>query len=191
MDFVYDTFLQSLYDSAVKSAEEHDAVSFWSYAFRRYFHEKHFFYDTQKPASQLDPRRRVDGTMTYMEKNTIKPMVLFFHEAKKAGQTDSQVEDVEGQAFEACGTYLQFNSHLTHVYAVTTIGTEARFWKYSLDGPQNLIDGQPSGTRKAYIDAKSTNSTQLVKGIDHMKQFPPSAFATAAPIAPIAPTPTP
>lgn len=63
-------------------------------------------------------------------------MVFFFHEAKKAGQTDSQVHDVEGQAFEACGTYLQSNSQITHVYAVATIGTEARVWKYSLQGIQ-------------------------------------------------------
>jgi hypothetical protein len=184
MALVYDGFLQRWYDIAVGSPEEHNAMSFWNYLWNQYFHEKHFFYDREKPASRQDSRRRVDGVMTYMEKDTIEPRVLFFHEAKKAGQTDSQVRDVEGQAFEACGTYLQSRPEFTHVYAVTTIGTEARVWKASLleDGFQSLVDDHPPGIRSAYIDAKSTDSKKLVQAINHMKQFPPSAYATAAPI---------
>ena len=99
-------FFQSLYHSAHIPTLEVGSVSLWNYFTQQSFPENHFLHDTQVPASSGDPLRCVDGALKYFEKDTLRTKVLFFHEAKKPGQADSQVQEVEGQAFEACGTYL-------------------------------------------------------------------------------------
>ena len=179
MALMYDQYFMAFHKEVLST--EHSAVSFWAYVFKRYFHEDHFLYDPQKPASEQDPLRRVDGKLSYVEKDTNNIMVLFFHEAKKRDSTGTALmEAVEAQAFEACGTYLWGKQALTHVYAVTTIGTRARVWKYTKTGAQSLTDSRPSGTLNAYIEASHPDSSKLRTALLHMKQFPPSVPATAS-----------
>ncbi|KAF9733708.1 hypothetical protein PMIN01_08051 [Paraphaeosphaeria minitans] len=182
MSLITNTFLRAFYQG-VNPQNEHSAVTFWAYVFKVYFPEEHFLFDTQKPASHSDPLRRVDGKLTYVENQTNRLMVLFFFEAKRTSQAQAEMQAVEGQAFEACGTFLSSQPHLSHIYAVTTIGTEARVWKYSADRTfLGLGNSSPSGTRAAYIDADSAAASTLRSALLHMKQFPPSSYATAATI---------
>lgn len=179
MALMYDSLFTAFYNDV--SSTEHSAVSFWAYVFKRYFNENHFFYDPQKPASEQDPLRRVDGKLSYVEKDTNGIMVLFFHEAKKRDLNETALmNDVEAQAFEACGTHLRSKPNLSHVYAVTTIGTRARVWKYMKPGAQSAIDSFPSGNLNAYIEASHQDSFRLRNAFIKMKQFLPSIPATAS-----------
>ncbi|OCL07913.1 hypothetical protein AOQ84DRAFT_341143 [Glonium stellatum] len=176
MSLITDNLRQQLYNEAV-SNYEHASLSFWTYIFKVYFSETYFFYDREKPASeQADPLRRVDGQVKYFEEGSFRTRVLCFHEAKKTYASDDDMRVVEGQAFEACATYCG-NSNLTHVFAITTIGTRARTWKYIANQLQPLSGSSGLLNRGAYIDANSTAASQISDSFNHMKQFPPSQIA--------------
>lgn len=168
------------YYNAVGLNHENAAVAFWTVVVKGLFPEEPYAFVPQMPASANDPLRRVDGQLQYVEAGTFRIMVLFFYEAKRASQSPTEMTAVEGQAFEACGSFLNANRQLTHIYAVTTIGTEARLWKCLPDRTfQSLtVDSSqrapPQGTRSAYIDANSPDAYKLRNGFLHMKQFPPS-----------------
>jgi hypothetical protein len=178
MSLLTNAYLRVLYSDAQSSTYEHHSISFWGYLLSKvYFAEQFFYVDPQKPASPDDPLRRVDEQVKYFENGTLKTRILCFHEGKKTEASANAVQSVEGQAFEACATYCQSNNNITHVYALTTIGTFARTWKYShatkklepLFGSAGLLN------LAAYVDADSSQATQLDKSFKHMKQFPPSA----------------
>lgn len=186
MTLITNLYIKAYYD-AVQPDNEHSALSFWSYFFKQSFPEPQFSYDRETPASSADPKRRVDGKMSYVENQTSRIMALFFHEGKrgKDGEGVSAMTAVEGQAFEACGTFMSENPQLTHIYAITTIGTEARIWKYWRNGTIVGV-GVPdnSGVRTAYIEANSPDAVKLSAGIQQMKAFPPSAYATQSAVSP-------
>ena len=171
------------YYNAVRQNNESTAVAFWTLVFKTFFPEEQYNFVREMAASANDPQRRVDGQLQYVEAGTPRIMVLFFHEAKRASQSTTAMQEVEGQAFEACGTYLDYK-RVSFVYAVTTIGTEARLWKYESDGNFRSLtvnssgNAQPQGTRSAYIDANSVDAAQLRAGLLHMKQLPPSSAYT-------------
>jgi hypothetical protein len=179
MSLITNPFLRKLYDESV-SQYEHAPKSFWTYLFKIKFPEEYFSYEQEKPASQkADPLRRVDGRLIYFEHSTMEIRVLCFHEAKKTFASDTDMQEVEGQAFEACATYCG-NSHLTHVYALTTIGTLARLWKYSRGtGHLDPLFGSAGLMRReAYIDVDSEAAVEINRNFQLMKQFPPSRIAT-------------
>ncbi|KAF2175339.1 hypothetical protein K469DRAFT_611132 [Zopfia rhizophila CBS 207.26] len=179
MSLVTTEFLRALYNEAQSGTYEHTSISFWGYLLSKvYFAEDHFYVDAQKPASPNDPLRRVDEQVKYFEKGTLKTRILCFHEGKKPSANTDDMQVVEGQAFEACATYCDF-AGINHVYALTTIGTLARTWKYShgtrqlepLFGSAGLLN------RAAYVDADSAHASQLDQTFRHMKMIPPSEVA--------------
>ncbi|KAF2194754.1 hypothetical protein K469DRAFT_650693 [Zopfia rhizophila CBS 207.26] len=181
MSLITDPYLRTIYEEA-KSVYEHAPMSFWTYFFNAHFPEKWFLYDREKPASEeLDPARRVDAQLRYFEAGMKAIRVLCFHEAKKPNVPDSKMELVEGQAIEACATYCH-NTHFTHVYAFTTIGTEARAWKYWREPGrvECLTDSMGTGVREAYIDVDSQEASKLLAALKHMKDYPPSRYAATA-----------
>ncbi|RMZ72816.1 hypothetical protein GMOD_00009866 [Pyrenophora seminiperda CCB06] len=108
-------------------------------------------------------------------------MALFFFEAKKMGTAPSLMTQVENQAWRACRAYLADNKNIGFIYAVTTIGTEARIWKYDrITHEESLTGNEPKGVRTAYIDAASPDSSLLRTALLAMKENPPT------PIEPVA-----
>jgi hypothetical protein len=121
--------------------------------------------------------RRVDVVVKYFEAETLKPRVLLFHEAKKQAASKSDVKTVELQANDACKTYCE-SSGFTHVFAMTTVGTSARLWKYESAGGRltPLFGSSAFGDGDAYIDANSSNAHSIKNGLRHIKAFPPSTY---------------
>ncbi|OCL09029.1 hypothetical protein AOQ84DRAFT_388450 [Glonium stellatum] len=185
MTLLINDYIRVLYDEANSDKYEHSSISFWNYLLTKvYFTEDWFFTDREKPASPDDPLRRVDEQVRYFERGSMKTRVLCIHEGKKAGEGDSAVANVEGQAFEACATYCA-SSGMTHVYALTTIGTYARTWKYSSEEQEDrqfvaLFGSAGLTNRAAYVDANSALAIQLDQSFRHMKQFLPSGAADQA-----------
>ena len=177
------------YYNNVQQNHENAAMAFWTLVFKTFFPEQQYNFVREMPASPDDPLRRVDGQLQYVEAGTFRIVVLFFHEAKRASQSTAVMNEVEGQVFEACGTYLRKEKY-THVYALGTIGTKGQLWKYQPDGTfQSLTTDSsghapPQGTLSAYIDANSSNASKLRDGFLHMKQFPPSLPYTPSVVPP-------
>ncbi|KAF2194186.1 hypothetical protein K469DRAFT_548496 [Zopfia rhizophila CBS 207.26] len=158
---------------------EHISISFWGYLLSKvYFAEDCFYVDAQKPASLNNPLRRVDEQVKYFKKGTLKTRILRFHEGKKPGANTDDMQVVKGQAFEGCTTYCDF-AEIDHVFALTTISTLVRTWKYlhstrhlePLFGTAGLLN------RAAYVDADSTHVSQLNQSFKHMKTLLPSSVA--------------
>lgn len=182
MTLINTTFLRVLHNEAVPKYE-HAPMSFWTYFFNLHFSEECFLYDREKPANEkLDPLRRVDAQLRYLETSTNAVQVLFFHEAKNNGAAQAKLVEVENQVYEACGIYCH-EAKYSHVYAVTTIGTAARVWKYvKADGTlQPLTGSEGTGVRSAYIEVDSPDASKISAAVQHMKNFPPSSFSATLP----------
>jgi len=173
-----DRYLSRLYQIAqANSTDEHESRSFWNYYLSKViFVDKAFYVDPEKPASGSDPLRRVDLVVKYFEAETGIPRVLIFHEAKKHAASGHHMTSVEGQAHEACATYCA-SSKFTHVYAMTTLGTTARLWKFeSGSGLTPLYGSQQNLDRGSYIDANSPEAYHIRDGLIQMKNLPPSHY---------------
>jgi len=170
--------LSRLYQIAqANSTDEHESQSFWNYYLSKViFTEDAFYVDPGKPASAKDPLRRVDLVVKYFEAETYIPRVLVFYEAKKHSSSKTQMRDVEGQAHEACATYCG-NTGFTHVYAMTTLGTTARLWKFVAKSTLTPLFGSSKDIdRESYIDAASSQAYLIKDNLIRMKSFPPSQY---------------
>lgn len=103
--------------------------------------------------------QRVDITIQYYEQATGRRSTLFFLEAKGTNVDIRQYREVERQGQDACEAYLnndQTNVHI--VYALCTVGTRARLFRYTLGDAEEeaweLLWGESTELDpRAYCDA--------------------------------------
>ncbi|KAF7590262.1 hypothetical protein BBP40_003100 [Aspergillus hancockii] len=176
MSLITTNILNALYDVVEENpSNEWAAVDLWTHLWN-----KHFFKGDDWVVSHENPpegrgRRRVDLVIKFLGENQ-KLAVLAFHEAKAADARPSDLDDVEGQALNACMRYLGANGELSCVYAITTYGTKGRVWEYkrgddyltALFGPQSLSD------RDSYIDLASDDARILAGAIRGISVVLPS-----------------
>lgn len=97
---------------------------------------------------------------------------IICYEAKKAKCTQTEIDELEYQAYNACITHLNYTGR-DQMYAITTIGTTARLW-YITKTDDYLLPFVPVDTalaeRSAYIEAHSTDAQQLRDGFNYVKE---------------------
>src|ERR1700710_2220561 len=103
------------------------ATRFWEHIIRGEFPvEDNWIVASQQPPTD-DPqdRRRVELVVDkWTDKSTHRPPTP---EAKKHSASQSEIDILEHQAYEACITHLKYSGR-EQMYAMTVIGTLARLW---------------------------------------------------------------
>ncbi|OCL10333.1 hypothetical protein AOQ84DRAFT_219697 [Glonium stellatum] len=175
MTLITNVYLKKLWEDAqANPSSEHHSISFWNYLLSKVvFASEGFIVDHQKPPSLDDPNRKIDIVVKYFEDPDFKIKMLCFHEAKKPKATKYDIEIVESQAIDACETYCKGEGK-DFIYAMTTIGTAARQWRYESGGFEPLFGPGDLADRSAYIEASSPDASQIRAGFEYMKKFPPS-----------------
>ncbi|KAI9824710.1 MAG: hypothetical protein M1819_000805 [Sarea resinae] len=166
-----------LYHSARQPGSlEYVTIEFWSYILQQYFQPPNFYIAPQQPANpSVDRLRRVDLVIKYIEEQ-MQPRVLCFVECKRHNAPQDDIDTVESQAIEACQTYCQGNN-ISIIYAMTAVGTTARFWKYFHMGKviEPLFGANRLGQRSEYVDANDLAKAGLItQAFNNMKTFPPT-----------------
>jgi hypothetical protein len=124
----------------------------------------------QPPSDDSEDRRRVELVVEHWSEGSMHRVFIF--EAKKHLATQSEIDTLEHQAYEACLTHLVFFER-DHMFAITTIGTRARLWVAHRDYDY-LIPWIPNGTTLAdkgsYIEAYSTDGHEIENALTYMKE---------------------
>ena len=124
----------------------------------------------QPPTDDPQDRRRVELVVDKWtaERSTHR---LFIFEAKKQSASQTEIETLEYQAYDACITHLNYSGRL-QMYAMRVIGTMARLWIVHRDEDylipwismdKNLAD------KFGYIEAHGSEGSQIEDGIKYMK----------------------
>lgn len=91
-------------------------------------------------------------------------------EAKKANCSQTAIDQVEHQAYNACMAHLT-NSGRDQMYGITIIGTTARIWYLTKDEDYLLpMVSETAGLsdRVAYIEVNSSMASELRKGFEYI-----------------------
>ncbi|KIW16598.1 hypothetical protein PV08_03786 [Exophiala spinifera] len=120
--------------------------------------------------SELEPAERGDLKVQHLGRTDLE--LLHHHELKWKEATRSDLQQVEHQAYSDRVSYLAAHEDVPFVYAVTSFGTRARMWTCEPDATY-LEPGFGSGELaepSQYIEAHSSEATELRKGYDRMKR---------------------
>lgn len=137
----------------------------------------------EEPPSSADPKRRVDLVVRVLGRKG--PSVLIFLEAKKANATMNDLDDVEGQVLDACATYLRTHN-LTHINAMTTVGTKARIWEY-LEGSDYLtpiFGTEDLSELSEYVEAHSSDAYKIKEALETIKNSSSPEAPSSSGLAP-------
>lgn len=155
-----------------KGAGEPETLSFWQHLLARHeFSEEYWIIDAEirpEPGS----RSRVDRGIRYMSTDD-QLLVLTFIEAKGVSMESARKES-ERQALNACQAYLRSHSWQKEIYAMTILVTTAKVWTYQ-QGSKRL---EPMHDDH-YIEANSSEGSQLRKCFERMKKFTHARVADA------------
>ena len=185
MSLITDPTLATLWREAqVATESEWPSRTFWLHLFTKHiFFRKSDIVAVEEPPSSTVAKRRIDIIVKYTNAEH-QIFVLCFVECKRPNAPITLIDEVEHQAFNACASYLSDNN-LEFVYAMTTLGTRARLWKYfrgndyltPLFGSDNLSD------KKEYVEAHSTQAAHLTAGFNAMKTLLPSSSLQVSNVA--------
>ncbi|KIW21940.1 uncharacterized protein PV07_12652 [Cladophialophora immunda] len=159
-----------------KGSRENVAVNFWLHLYAKYvFAEKEWIIAVEDAPSELEPSKRGDLKVQYLGDAGFE--LLLHQELKRREATKRDLEEVEHQAFSDCISYLAAHEEVSMAYAVTSFGTRARMWTCAREATylEPLFGSEELAEPSQYIEAHSSEATELRKGYDHMKRFSPVA----------------
>lgn len=170
MFLISDGYLLNLWEEAQnQSISEWVFRSFWQQLLTKYiFDGKQFLVAAKVQPSSATPRQRVDHVIRVL--GWKEPSVFIFLEAKKPNATINNLDNIEGQVLEACATYLTTHD-LTHINAMTIVGTKARVWEYVKDsnyltptfGFESLSD------LSEYVEAHLSDAFKIKAALEDIK----------------------
>lgn len=162
----------ALWNSA-QTQPEWATTSFWEYVLKeQFFQGREWKVSSQQPpTTDRNDRRRVDLSIGRWKSNGWQIIALF--EAKKQNCSQTEIQELEFQAFNACMAHLLYTGR-EQMYGITTIGTAARLWYITKDDDYLLPLVPETGglsNRKEYIEANSTEAADLQKGFTSMIKY--------------------
>jgi hypothetical protein len=124
MSLIIDQRTRELWNSA-QTKPEWAATRFWEYVLRdQFFKGRDWALSSQQPPTDdSDDKRRTDLRIERWTSNGWQTIAFF--EAKKQRCTQTEVDELEYQAYNACMAHLQ-RFKREEMYAITTIGSAAR-----------------------------------------------------------------
>ena len=142
---------------------------FWMYVLDKLvFTSPNWMVSSEQPPTRMHGNlRRVDLIVERLDED----ITILFLEAKKHNAEVNDVADVEHQAFTACTEYLLNNNRRT-VWAMTCVGTKARFWAQSLDTDYltPVLPTDPHlGNIQSYIDY-TRNRAEIHSQLEYIKE---------------------
>ncbi len=171
MSLISDDYLLGLWsDAQSQPTSEWPSRRFWQQFLTKYiFDGKQFLVAAEEPSSSATPRRRVELIVRVLGRKG--PSVLIFLEAKKPSATTNDLDDVEGQVLEACATYLTAHG-LTHINAMTTVGTKARVWEYVKDSDYltPIFGSESLSDISEYVEAHSSDGFKIKDALENIKK---------------------
>jgi hypothetical protein len=156
-----------------QGAQEPECLSFWNHYLTKFeFKDEHWIVDAEFRPEQ-GSRSRIDRGIRFLAEGD-EIIVLCWIEAK-GSDSNAKKKEAEQQALRACQVTLKSHRWQSFIYALTTAKTTAQAWTYERGETemQPLWDG-------GYVEANSSNATQLRKAFQRMKSFPPTPIARAA-----------
>lgn len=124
----------------------------------------------QPPTDDPEDLRRVELVVDKWTGEFIHRLFIF--EAKKKKANQSEIDELEHQAYEACLKHLKYTGR-DQMYAMTVIGTGARLWVVHRDDDY-LIPWIPMGTnladKSSYIKAHSSDGSEIEAGWAYTKK---------------------
>ncbi|OIW22971.1 hypothetical protein CONLIGDRAFT_559030, partial [Coniochaeta ligniaria NRRL 30616] len=158
----------------------------WEYIFHHiiFTEDKWVVSSQQPPTHQSGDLRRVDVIVEKMDSSATTIGTLLFLEAKRAGASPSDIEEVEYQAFTAACAYWVETS-IPALWTMTCVGSSARLWIFS-ERTDYLIpfvpDGHGLADRSEYLDIPS-RGTEIANGLDYIKKHmtPPTELLKLTP----------
>lgn len=168
MSLISDEYLLALWKEAQsKPTSEWASRSFWHQLLSKYIFDGKQF---------LGRRRRT--AIVWRSKATSWPCRQDAGSRRTLSPRLPHLDDVEHQVLDACATYLKTYS-LTHVNAMTTVGTKARVWEY-IEGSDYLTQSFGSedlSELSEYVEAHSSDAIKIKKALEDIKK---SASAEAS-----------
>lgn len=174
MSIVNTPILKVLWKRANANPEA-KTTAFWE----AYINSEFPIKDNYAVASQQPPNdapgnlRRVDLTVDKLINESLLHR-LFIFEAKKSSASQSEIDDLEIQGFEACVQHLRYTER-EHMYAMTVIGTSARLWIAHI-GEGYLTPWIPKGItlsyKAEYIPAHSNDGYRIAEGFKYIRKHP-------------------
>lgn len=184
MSIVNTPQLRSLYESAQYNPEW-ASTRLWEHLFRHYFFsEKEWVISSQQPPTQ-DPSdlRRVDLVVEDFSDAAGFTTVLFM-EAKRASVKQSDIDEVEKQAYDAACAYCGTLPEPRPIWTMTCIGGTARVWIFDISSDY-LLPYIPNtagiSEEKEYLDIR-THGLDLQGAMNFIKinRIPPSETVQAS-----------
>lgn len=157
-----------------QDAQKHDewaTTKFWEHILQKVYPAADGWVvsSQQPPTREKSDRRRVETTVEILLNGSLQKLVI--KEAKKHKASQTEIEEVEAQAYQACLKYLK-HSQRSEMYAMTVVGTRARLWiaYQSQDYLEPFVPGSRGlAAIEEYIEANSTDGYLLMGGLEHMK----------------------
>jgi len=171
MSLVIDDRTRAHWEKA-QTKPEWGATKFWEYVLKeQFFTGRDWSLSSQQPPTdESSDLRRMELRIEKWIGNQWYTIICY--EAKKAKCTQTEIDELECQAYNACITHLNYTGR-DQMYAITTIGTAARLW-YITKTDDYLLPFVPVDTalaeRSAYIEAHSTDAQQLRDGFNYVKE---------------------
>ncbi|ELR06923.1 hypothetical protein GMDG_02293 [Pseudogymnoascus destructans 20631-21] len=162
MSLIINQRTRSLWETA-QTRPEWAATRFWEYVLKGQFFigDDWAISSQQPPTDDREDRRRVDLRIERWKSNRWQIIALF--EAKKQNCSQTEVDELEHQAYNACMVHL-IGIGREEMYAITTIGTAARLW-YITKNDDYLLPMVPVTAGLSdpteYIEANGTMATEL------------------------------
>lgn len=180
MSMITNAVMKRLYDDA-QTQDEHATTRLWEYILKLIFKSENWVIASQQPSTSHIPLRRVDLIIEYLSlESGTGPKVLMM-EAKRYAATPTDINEVEGQGYEASWSYSYFETKSKNpVWYLTCVGTKARIWicDPSSEIPVSFLPGGfDTSLPDEYLDIKvygSYISTALKYIKDHHE--PPYKF---------------
>ena len=147
---------------------EPEALSFWQHLLSKHVFREEYWICDAEARPEPGSRRRIDRGVRYVDSKG-EIVVLLWLEAK-GDMTPNKLREAEQQALDACKRTLNSHKQQSHIYALTTGKTLAKAWIYERDDRHlTALFGEQ------YIEANSSEGTQILKWFDRAKSLLPAA----------------
>lgn len=156
--------------------ETNPSPIFWHYLLSKHFFTEfryfvQIYYTPTSPElyHELHGMSRLNITVKVI--GTPPPMATSIICVVESGAPNASRREVERKVFDACNQYTRMYGFRS-VWALTTIGTYAKFWRYETAGaPQPRLIPE-FGIN--YTDVGAPESINLFRYFDYMKRSPPA-----------------
>ncbi|OQE92047.1 hypothetical protein PENNAL_c0008G01770 [Penicillium nalgiovense] len=176
MSLITDVTLMGLWEKAqVQSSSERASVRLWIQLWIRHlFSEKDWVVSLEKPP-EGSGRRLVDITIEYLSEDKVLT-VLAFHKVNPPTAWPQDVEEAEGEAFDACMRYLGEHPAFQYVYAFISFGKKVRGWRCARDDHRlfPLFGSKALAERTQYVEVHSSEAQLIKQAVQTMRALPPT-----------------